>query len=239
MVLVLCIGDLHLPHRAADLPPKFKSLLVPGKISHVLCPGNLCTDVRRNGTCSPLQHRIQHCAAPMCSRGAGHADFPHPIQPSQAAYDYLRSVCSDVTVTQGDFDESTKWPDTQASEKGCGPGCSRPRRPICTPALPPLVPLASRHPCPRPPGPCSCQVVPIGDFRIGLCHGHQVVPWGDREALALLQRKLDCDILVTGHTHVRGGRGRGWAAGAQQACLGGRVRPATGLEPVRAHGTLS
>jgi predicted phosphodiesterase len=79
------------PHRATDLPPKFKALLVPGKISHILCPGNLCTE---------------------------------------AAYDYLRSVCSDVTVTQGDFDESTKWPDTQ--------------------------------------------VVSIGDFRIGLCHGHQV-----------------------------------------------------------------
>ena len=30
----------------------------------------------------------------------------------------------------------------------------------------------------------------------------QVVPWGDRDALAILQRKLDCDILVTGHTHV-------------------------------------
>ena len=37
MVLVLCIGDLHIPHRVADLPAKFKSLLVPGKIQHVLC----------------------------------------------------------------------------------------------------------------------------------------------------------------------------------------------------------
>ncbi len=52
--------------------------------------------------------------------------------------------------------------------------------------------------------PCCCagrQVVTVGDFRIGLCHGHQVVPWGDSEALAILQRKLDVDILVTGHTH--------------------------------------
>jgi hypothetical protein len=39
MVLVLCIGDLHIPQRVADLPPKFKSLLVPGKIQHVLCTG--------------------------------------------------------------------------------------------------------------------------------------------------------------------------------------------------------
>ncbi|PSC70491.1 Vacuolar sorting-associated 29 [Micractinium conductrix] len=118
MVLVLCIGDLHIPHRCTDLPPKFKALLIPGKISRILCPGNLCIE---------------------------------------AAYDYLRSVCADVTVTQGDFDESTKWPDTQ--------------------------------------------VVSIGDFRVGICHGHQVVPAGDREALAILQRKLDADILVTGHTH--------------------------------------
>jgi hypothetical protein len=41
----------------------------------------------------------------------------------------------------------------------------------------------------------------LGGFRVGLCHGHQVVPWGDRDALAALQRQLDVDILVTGHTH--------------------------------------
>ena len=31
-VLVLVIGDLHIPHRTADIPKKFKALLVPGKI---------------------------------------------------------------------------------------------------------------------------------------------------------------------------------------------------------------
>ena len=45
------------------------------------------------------------------------------------------------------------------------------------------------------------KVVTIGAFKIGLCHGHQVVPWGDAEALAALRRELDVDILVTGHTH--------------------------------------
>jgi vacuolar protein sorting-associated protein 29 len=44
-------------------------------------------------------------------------------------------------------------------------------------------------------------VVQLGSFRFGLCHGHEVVPWGDHEALAALQRKLNVDILVTGHTH--------------------------------------
>ena len=45
MVLVLVLGDLHIPHRAADLPPKFKSMLVPGKIQHIICTGNLCIKV--------------------------------------------------------------------------------------------------------------------------------------------------------------------------------------------------
>lgn len=41
----------------------------------------------------------------------------------------------------------------------------------------------------------------VGQFRIGLTHGHQVVPWADPEALALVQRQLDVDILISGHTH--------------------------------------
>jgi len=42
MVLVLVIGDLHIPHRIHDLPSKFKKLLVPGKIQQILCTGNVC-----------------------------------------------------------------------------------------------------------------------------------------------------------------------------------------------------
>ncbi|KAL2282094.1 hypothetical protein FJTKL_11145 [Diaporthe vaccinii] len=39
--LILVIGDLHIPDRALDIPPKFKKLLAPGKISQSLCLGNL------------------------------------------------------------------------------------------------------------------------------------------------------------------------------------------------------
>ena len=45
------------------------------------------------------------------------------------------------------------------------------------------------------------KVVQIHNFKIGIIHGHQVIPWGDMEALAAVQRQLDCDILVSGHTH--------------------------------------
>lgn len=41
--LVLVLGDLHIPHRCSSLPTKFKKLLVPGRIQHILCTGNLCT----------------------------------------------------------------------------------------------------------------------------------------------------------------------------------------------------
>ncbi|KIZ05006.1 Vacuolar protein sorting-associated protein 29 [Monoraphidium neglectum] len=118
MVLVLCIGDLHVPHRAQDLPPKFKELLKPNKVDHILCCGNLC---------------------------------------SKSLLEYLKGICADVKLVQGDFD------DFEAPDQ---------------------------------------LVTQIGDIRVGVCHGHQVVPWGDKEALAILQRQLDVDILVTGHTHA-------------------------------------
>ncbi|KAI6679984.1 hypothetical protein NL676_033865 [Syzygium grande] len=37
MVLVLALGGLHIPHKAPDVAAKFKSMLVPGKIQHIIC----------------------------------------------------------------------------------------------------------------------------------------------------------------------------------------------------------
>uniref|UniRef100_A0A8C6JVX2 Vacuolar protein sorting-associated protein 29 n=1 Tax=Melopsittacus undulatus TaxID=13146 RepID=A0A8C6JVX2_MELUD len=115
--LVLALGDLHIPHRCSGLPAEFKKLLVPGKIQHILCTGNLCT---------------------------------------KETYDYLRTLASDVHVVRGDAD-SLNYPEEK--------------------------------------------VVTVGQFRIGLIHGHQVIPWGNVASLALLQRQLDVDILISGHTH--------------------------------------
>ncbi|PXF48688.1 Vacuolar protein sorting-associated protein 29 [Gracilariopsis chorda] len=41
MVLVLAIGDFHVPHRSPGLPQRFKTLLAPGKIQYIFCTGNL------------------------------------------------------------------------------------------------------------------------------------------------------------------------------------------------------
>jgi len=115
MVLALCIGDFHVPMRAADVPAKFKQLLVAGKIQHILCTGDLCI---------------------------------------KEMHDYLKGICSDLHIVKGEFDESN-YPETK--------------------------------------------VLTVGSFKIGICHGHQVIPWGDIESLAMLQRQLDVDILVSGH----------------------------------------
>ncbi|KAL4471579.1 hypothetical protein ABPG74_008472 [Tetrahymena malaccensis] len=45
------------------------------------------------------------------------------------------------------------------------------------------------------------KVVTIGSFKIAIIHGHQIVPWGDEEALHNQLRELDADILISGHTH--------------------------------------
>ena len=45
------------------------------------------------------------------------------------------------------------------------------------------------------------KVVQIGEFKIGMIHGHQVLPWGDLDSLTNVQRELGCDILLSGHTH--------------------------------------
>ncbi|KAB2084999.1 hypothetical protein ERO13_A05G198301v2 [Gossypium hirsutum] len=74
IVLVLALGDLHIPHRAADLPPKFKSMLVPGMIQHVFCTGNLCI---------------------------------------KEVQDYLKTLCPDLHITRGEYDEDTRYPETK------------------------------------------------------------------------------------------------------------------------------
>jgi vacuolar protein sorting-associated protein 29 len=82
MVLVLVIGDLHIPNLTHDLPAKFKKLLVsddsrrgrrynadkqvPGKIGQIICTGNVS---------------------------------------DKETYDYLRTIAPDVHVVRGEFDQ--------------------------------------------------------------------------------------------------------------------------------------
>ena len=118
---VLVLGDLHIPNRRPEIPSLFKDLLLPGKMQHVLCTGNLC---------------------------------------SKGVEDYLRTLANSVHIVKGDMDTGYGMQDLPEQK-----------------------------------------VIQIGNFTIGVCHGHQIVPWGDPEALANKQRQLNVDILITGHTH--------------------------------------
>jgi vacuolar protein sorting-associated protein 29 len=59
------------------------------------------------------------------------------------------------------------------------------------------------------------KIISVGQFRIGLIHGHQIIPWDDLkvftlkivlyktfQSLELTARQMNVDVLVTGHTHV-------------------------------------
>ena len=164
-VLVLVIGDMHIPHRSADLPKKFKALLQPGKIQHILCTGNVV---------------------------------------DKQTYDYLRSLATDVHVVRRRRRRRHRRRLPLPSHSHTS------RRMLCAPALPAGLPTTQVRgdfddstflPIVADSLP-ETKTVKIGQFQLGLCHGHQVVPWGDQEALGALQRQLDCDILVTGHTHT-------------------------------------
>jgi putative phosphoesterase len=65
-MLVLIIGDLHIPYKAHEICRIFRDHLQPGKIHQILCTGNVCV---------------------------------------KSALDYLRTVCPEVSVVRGDFDE--------------------------------------------------------------------------------------------------------------------------------------
>lgn len=120
MVLVLVVGDAHVPQRAHGVPEVFKKMFAPGRIHTTLITGNLG---------------------------------------SREMYDYLRTISERTFCAAGDRDElwHQKLPETVTVE--------------------------------------------IEGLRFGLAHGHQVVPVGDKDSLAGLQRQLSVDVLVSGATH--------------------------------------
>jgi len=76
----------------------------------------------------------------------------------------------------------------------------------------------------------------LGGLRIGLTHGHALVPWGDPAAAAGLARRLGADVLVAGHSHALRAAvslegvlhvDPGSATGAAPAFPGGSARGAT------------
>ena len=77
--LVLVLGDLHIPHRASQIPPPFQRMLVPGRMQHVLCTGNV-------GSAAVFQKELQslapnvHCVPGDWDEETQHWPDTHVIQ---------------------------------------------------------------------------------------------------------------------------------------------------------------
>ena len=87
------VGDFHIPERKSAIPSKFRDILVPGKIQHILCTGNIT---------------------------------------GRESLDFLRNLAGDVHVVRGQCDPTSSWPEEK--------------------------------------------ILKMGRLKIGLTHGHQVIP---------------------------------------------------------------
>ena len=100
----MVIGDLHIPHRANSLPPKFRKLLVRFFFSFLLSFLFLFFSFSflfflfansKHLVIAQVPGKIQHvlCTGNLCNR---------------ETFDFLKYIASDVHVVKGDFDEALK-----------------------------------------------------------------------------------------------------------------------------------
>ena len=140
--LALVLGDAHVPGRAPKIPAKLKRMLVPNKMQHVLCTGNMG---------------------------------------SREQYEELRALAPTQHFVSGDDDDD--FPEETVTK--------------------------------------------IGDVKVGIVHGHDVQPWGDAKALEARRRRLDVDVLISGHTHRAEVREEGDYLYLNPGSITGAYAPAT------------
>ena len=144
--LVLVLGDLHIPHRAIEIPEQFQKMLQPNKkIQRSFSITNFITFNLYKGIILTYFTVIFYfyIVDILCTGEL--------ITTEQ--YDDLKRISPNIHVVRGQYDD-----DIYAESK----------------------------------------VIMIGAFKIGLIHGHQILPWLDNKALAITQREMDVDILITG-----------------------------------------
>ena len=134
--LVLLLGDHHLPSRTTTIPEQFQRMLVPHKMQHVICTGNI--------ECSEELDRLRELVG-------GSANNVHVVA---GDYYFAQQQQNQQLQQQQQLDEK--------------------------------------------------KVVQLGQFRIGIIGGHQVVPWGDLSALAMIRRQMNVDVLVCGSRRKEG-----------------------------------
>mmetsp|Transcript_23424 Transcript_23424/g.50735 ORF Transcript_23424/g.50735 Transcript_23424/m.50735 type:complete len:216 (-) Transcript_23424:150-797(-) len=97
--------------------------------------------------------------------------------------DLVGGASSSVHCVAGEYDLGVAGGESSSSSGGGGGGGN-------SAAAPPSFP--------------QTKVIQLGQFRVGIIGGHQVVPWGDLSALAMVKRRLNVDVLVCGGKRKEG-----------------------------------
>jgi len=116
--LVLVVSDILVPTKSPSINEQFKSILLPNKITHILCLGNIG---------------------------------------NQETLYWLQNLSQDLHIVKGDYDIYKNYPEKK--------------------------------------------IIQIGSFRIGMIHGHQLLPPDDINSLLNIQHEFDCDVLLSGYTY--------------------------------------
>ena len=102
---------------------------------------------------------------------------------SSAPYTFLRSIAPEFHAVKGDFDvEAFAAQNNNSQTQGLQDGGQGQRA-----AVGATAPLT--------------KIVTHGDLRLGMIHGHTVVPPGDADVLLMQARQMDVDVLLWGGTH--------------------------------------
>ena len=156
--LVLLLGDHNIPSRAHSIPPQFTRMLVPGKMQHVICTGNI-------------------------SGGCAGSSNGYESEEYQRLKDLVGGGSANVHCVAGEYDFLSSVP-VPAAAAAATPGSTTPT--ILSPSFP------------------ETKVIQLGQFRVGIIGGHQIVPHGELHALSMTRRKLNVDILVCGWRRQEG-----------------------------------
>jgi vacuolar protein sorting-associated protein 29 len=103
---------------------------------------------------------------------------------SKGEYEKLRELAPNVHVVCGDYEYNRTLASSAANPYGSSTSNMPNKRTTFT--------TASVFP--------DTKVIQVGEFRIGIINGYQIIPH-NHMTLGSMRRKLDVDILITGHTH--------------------------------------
>mmetsp|Transcript_39423 Transcript_39423/g.72207 ORF Transcript_39423/g.72207 Transcript_39423/m.72207 type:complete len:217 (-) Transcript_39423:225-875(-) len=148
--LVLLLGDHHMPSRSISIPEPFQRMLLPNKMQHVICTGNIGN-----------------------------------VEEYERLRELVGGSSTSVHCVAGEYDVINNGSIAANAEQGGGGNNA-----TASSSSPPSFP--------------ETKVIQLGQFRVGIIGGHQVVPWGDLSALAMVRRRLNADVLVCGAKRQEG-----------------------------------